>query len=103
MGLELGDLLPRSFPPANLLRPFAPAPPPPFGLRGHPCRGLAERDGIAILHELPRRIDHLGNARVAKRDNGTPTSHRLEAWQPESLIPAGKNETPRRRVEIGQP
>src|SRR5467141_2955364 len=96
------DRCPRRLSPAELLRSLEPGPSPPFGLRAHPRRGLAERGGIAILNELPRGVDHLGNARVAKRDNRTPTSHRLEAWQPETLIPAWKDETSRGRVEIGQ-
>src|SRR5689334_1235625 len=67
-------------------------------LGGRVAQGVA----VPIRDQDPGVADQLDDARVAEGRDRAAARHRFQAWQAETLVPAGEQKAARRRVEVRQ-
>src|SRR5712691_4393673 len=96
------DGLARGLAPAEPFGPLEPSAAGPSRVLGQGRRGSTQCLGIPIRDQLARITHDLGQARVSERRHRTAARRRLQARQPEALVPARKQEAARGGVKVGK-
>src|SRR5712691_2715295 len=96
------DGLARGLAPAEPLGPLEPSAAGTSRVSRQGGGGSAQRVGVAVRDELARITDDLGQAGVAECCYRAAGRHRLETWQPETLVPARKHKAAGGRVKVGE-
>src|SRR5216684_7280076 len=90
--LVTGDGLARGLAPAEPLGPLEPSAAGSSRVLGQGGRGSTQCLGIAISDQLARIAHDLRQARVSERRHRAAARHRLQAGEPEALVPARKQQ-----------
>src|SRR5712692_11305507 len=96
------DCLARRLAPTKPLGPLEPGAAGTSRVSREGRGGPAQRIGVPVCDQLPRIAHDLGQAGVLECRHRAAARYRLQAWQPETLVPAWKQQAAGGRVEVGQ-